>query len=364
MITINNISKKFGDLIVLENVSVQIKKGECIGLIGPSGTGKSVFLRTIAMLEKPDSGKIFINGTEVTNKGTNINKVREKMGMVYQGFHLFSHLNILDNITLAPRKIKKQSKETAGEKAMELLAMVGLSEKAKSFPHELSGGQQQRIAIARCLAMDPEILLFDEPTSALDPSMTGEVLAIIRKLTTMGLTMIIVTHEMSFAKEISSRVFYMDERGIYEEGSPAEIFDNPKKEKTKSFIRKLKVFSYEIRSKGFDMVAMNVQIDNFCKKYNIGSKRIYHIQLFIEELVLELFNRVYPDLPPEIDYTIEYSDENRDVSICMTYTAGCFNPFEINNPEDDDLGMLLVRNLSKKSDHQFKNQKNTLIINL
>ena len=361
MIRINNISKKFGDLNVLGNVCAEIKTGECVAIIGPSGTGKSVFLRTIAMLEKPDGGEIFINETEITQKGTNLNKIREKMGMVYQGFHLFSHLNVLDNITLAPVKVKKQNRDVAEKKAIELLSMVGLSDKAKSFPHELSGGQQQRIAIARCLAMEPEILLFDEPTSALDPVMTREVLAIIRKLTTMGLTMIIVTHEMSFAKDVANRIFFMDEGGIYEEGTPSDIFDKPKKEKTKAFIRKLKVFNFEIRSKGFDIVTMNVQIEIFCKKYNIESKKVYHIQLLLEELLLEIFKHCYESSQPELNYTIEYSEESKEIVICLIYAGGRFNPFE-NEDDKDNLGMLLVNSISKQSDYLFEKNRNTLTI--
>lgn len=361
MIQINNISKRFGDLVVLNDVSAKIKKGECIAIIGPSGTGKSVFLRTIAMLERPDQGKIFINETEITQKGTDINRIREKMGMVYQGFHLFAHLNVIDNITLAPVKVKKRNKAIAEKQAMELLSIVGLSDKARSFPHELSGGQQQRIAIARCLAMEPEILLFDEPTSALDPAMTSEVLAIIRKLTTMGLTMLIVTHEMSFAKDVSNRIFFMEEGGIYEEGTPSEIFENPKREKTNAFIRKLKVFNFEIHSKGFDIVNMNVQIEIFCRKYNIQSKKVYHIQLLLEELLLEIFKHCYDNSHPELTYTIEYSEDSKEVVICLIYEADRFNPFE-NKSEDDNLGMLLVNSISKYSEYLFEKNQNTLTI--
>ena len=224
MIKVSGLTKKFGDLIVFQNINTHINRGECIAIIGPSGMGKSVFLRTITMLEKPDNGSIFINGVDITQKGVDLNRIREKMGMVYQGFHLFSHLNVLENITLAPRLVRKLDFGMAEKRAMELLNMVGLEDKAQSYPHELSGGQQQRIAIARSLAMDPEIILFDEPTSALDPTMTCEVLSIIRKLTKMGLTMLIVTHEMNFAKEVADRIFYMDEGGIYEEGDSLRNF--------------------------------------------------------------------------------------------------------------------------------------------
>lgn len=364
MIKTSDISKQFGDLIVLKNVSAQINKGECIAIIGPSGGGKSVFLRTIALLEKPDHGSVIINGIDITKDNVDINKVREKMGMVYQGFHLFSHLNVLDNITLAPRIVKKQPKMTTEKKAMELLAMVGLTDKARSYPHELSGGQQQRIAIARCLAMEPDILLFDEPTSALDPTMTCEVLSIIRKLTKMGFTMLIVTHEMKFARDVADRVFYIDEGGIYESGKPADIFDNPQKEKTKSFIRKLKVFNYEIKSKGYDIVTMNVQIELFCQKYNIEDKQIYYIQLILEELIVEIFKHCYTDSQPDLTTSVEYSDQDKEVSIGINYKTKSFNPFEQSGIAEDNLGMLLVTSLSKKSDHIFENGHNILTIKL
>lgn len=364
MITVSGLSKRFGSLTVLENVDVQISKGECIAIIGPSGTGKSVFLRSIAMLEKPDNGNIYINGTDITQKEVDINHVREKMGMVYQGFHLFSHLNVLDNITLAPRWVKKQDKKEAEKKAMELLSMVGLIEKAAGYPHELSGGQQQRIAIARCLAMEPEIMLLDEPTSALDPSMTGEVLAIIRKLTKMGLTMLIVTHEMNFARDVADRVFFMDEGGIYEEGTPEEIFDNPQKEKTKAFITRLKTFNYEIRSIGFDMVAMNAQIEIFCQKYKIEGKQVYRIQLLLEELIMEIINNCYKASPPDIGYALSYSDENNEISISMHYRGDIFNPFALSGDDIDDLGMILISGFSDKREHSYENGFNKINIKL
>ncbi len=364
MIRVNGLTKRFGDLTVFDNITTHIRKGECIALIGPSGTGKSVFSRTIALLEKPDNGTVFIDGEEITAKGVNINKVREKMGMVYQGFHLFSHLNVLDNITLAPVKVRKQEKKAAEAKAMELLALVGLTDKARSFPHELSGGQQQRIAIARCLAMEPGIMLFDEPTSALDPTMTGEVLSIIRKLTRMGLTMLIVTHEMKFARDVSDRVFYMDEGGIYEEGTPEEIFDHPRKEKTKAFIRKLRIFNHDILSKGFDMVAMNALIETFCGKYNLEQKQVNNIQLFLEELIVEVFTHCFTDTDPEMHIAIEYSDETNDLSICLTYRAAGFNPFAGSEADIDHLGILLINKMAKSRDYQFDSGINTIRIRL
>lgn len=363
MIRAVNLCKRFGDLIVFKDLSLHIQKGECIAVIGPSGTGKSVLFRTLTLLERPDSGQVFINGTDITGKGVNINKVREKFGMVYQGFHLFSHLNVLDNISLAPRKVKKISRHEAQDRAMELLTMVGLSDKSKSYPHQLSGGQQQRVAIARSLAMDPDIILFDEPTSALDPSMTGEVLTIIRKLAKSGLTMMISTHEMDFAQDVASRVIYMDEKGVYEEGTPDEIFNNPQKEKTRMFIRKLKVFNYTITSRGFDMISMNVQIEMFCQRYNIDPKKINHIQLIIEELIVAVKERFPADSPLNIEFTIEYYAEKGEILVTFIYSGECFNPFEITEGADP-LGMVLITGVAKSFDHSFGNGQNTININL
>ncbi len=363
MIKAENLTKKFGNLTVFEDVNLHVHKGECIAVIGPSGTGKSVLFRSLALLERPNAGHVYINGTNITQKGININKVREKLGMVYQGFHLFSHLNVLDNITLAPVKVRGDSKAKAIKSAEELLAMVGLADKAFSYPHQLSGGQQQRVAIARSLAMEPDIILFDEPTSALDPSMTGEVLAIIRNLARSGLTMMITTHEMGFAQDVANRVFYMDEKGIYEEGTADEIFLSPKREKTRLFIRRLKVFNYSVTSKGFDMVAMNVKIELFCQKYNIEHKKINYIQLVLEELMLEVFNGCYKYLQPDIEYTVEYSEERDEIQITFIYRGEEYNPF-LTIEGSDQLGMVLISGISKSYTHNYENSCNTIILNI
>ncbi len=364
MIHIQGLSKRFGKLLVLKDIDFQVREGECVAIIGPSGAGKSVFLRSIALLEVPERGSICIRETNITNKSVDINKVREKMGMVYQGFHLFSHLNVLDNITLAPRKVRKQSRIEAEQKARELLALVGLSEKAESYPHQISGGQQQRIAIARCLAMEPEIMLFDEPTSALDPTMTREVLAIMRKLTKMGLTMIIVTHEMSFAKEVANRVVYMDEGGIYEEGTPSEIFDHPRKEKTKAFIHQLNVFTYEIHSKGFDMVAMQAKIEVFCQKYQVDSRKIYHIQLVLEELLMVIFRKCYAETSPDMNLSIEFPADREEISISLHYAGQRFDPFQPDMQEEDQLGITIVKKITKESIHFADNGLNSILIKM
>lgn len=239
MIEVKNLTKSFGELSVLKNINNSIEKGEKVVIIGPSGSGKSTFLRCLNLLEMPTGGDIFIDGERITDKHIDINKVREKMGMVFQQFNLFPHLSVLENITLAPIKVKNMGKADAEKKAHELLETVGLADKAKNYPGQLSGGQQQRIAIARALAMEPEIMLFDEPTSALDPEMVGEVLAVMKNLANAGMTMVVVTHEMGFAREVGSRVLFMDDGYILEDDVPEQVFSNPQNDRTKEFLGKI-----------------------------------------------------------------------------------------------------------------------------
>lgn len=240
IIEVKNISKVFGGKVkALNNVSMDIKRGEKIAVIGPSGSGKSTFLRCVNLLEQPNQGEIIVDGVNIMDKSCDINKIRQKMGMVFQQFNLFPHMTVMKNITIAPMKLKKLSKDEAEKKAEELLKRVGLADKADAYPAQLSGGQKQRIAIARALAMEPEIMLFDEPTSALDPEMVGEVLDVMTDLAKAGMTMLVVTHEMGFAKEVSDRVVFMDDGTILEEGSPEQVFTDSKNERTKEFLRKV-----------------------------------------------------------------------------------------------------------------------------
>ncbi len=239
MINVKDLHKSFGENHILRGITEKIHKGEVVAIIGPSGSGKSTFLRCLNLLETPDSGEIYVDGELINDKKADVNKIRQKMGMVFQHFNLFPHLTVLNNITLAPVKLKLMTKEEAEKKAMELLNMVGLAGKASSYPVQLSGGQKQRIAIARSLAMNPEIMLFDEPTSALDPEMVGEVLGVMKTLAQSGMTMVIVTHEMGFAREVASRVLFVDQGIILEQGKPAELFDNPKNERTQQFLSKV-----------------------------------------------------------------------------------------------------------------------------
>ena len=239
MIEVKDLHKSFGKLNVLTGITETIKDQEVVCVIGPSGSGKSTFLRCLNLLEEPTSGSILVDGVEITDEKNDVNKIRENMGMVFQRLNLFPHMSVLDNITLAPMKVKGIDKAKAEAEAMELLKKVGLEEKAKVYPDNLSGGQQQRVAIARALAMHPDIMLFDEPTSALDPEMVGEVLNVIRDLAKEGMTMVIVTHEMGFAREVADRVLFIDGGKVLEQGTPQELFGNPQQERTKNFLAKV-----------------------------------------------------------------------------------------------------------------------------
>jgi len=362
MITIKNLSKSFGSLTVLQNVNAVIEKGECVSVIGPSGTGKSVFLSCLNGLLTPDAGNVFIDGVDFFDKKTDINKMRERMGMVYQSFNLFSHLTVLENIILAPIKIKKIPKDEAVKKARELLNTVSLATKENAYPNELSGGQKQRIAIARALAMDPQVILFDEPTSALDPGMAGEVLAVIRSLAKQGMTMVIVTHEMSFAKEVSNRVFYMDCMGIHETGTPDEIFDKPQKEKTRAFIMRLKTLDLCIDSHKFDLLAHMSAIEQFCVKYNIEKKRINKTQMVFEELVMYLLKNHFTETDiPDIAVAIDYAEREKDIVINVNYGGKTSDPFA-GTDDDDSLGLLMVQRMSKSAVYENDNGKNKITV--
>lgn len=238
-VVVRNLKKKFGSLEVLKSIDVEIDTGEVVVMLGPSGSGKSTFLRCLNRLEVITDGEVYIDGVSVSDKKTDINKLRENIGMVFQHFNLFPHMSVLENIMLAPVELKKMTKAEAGERGLELLRRVGLEEKAHVYPPQLSGGQKQRVAIARALAMNPDIMLFDEPTSALDPEMVGEVLQVMKELAADGMTMVVVTHEIGFAREVASRVIFMDGGYIVEQGTPDEIFNNPKEPRTIDFLNKV-----------------------------------------------------------------------------------------------------------------------------
>ena len=319
IIRIEHLTKVYPNITPLKDVSAEVRDGDVISVIGPSGTGKSTLLRCINLLETPTEGHVWVNGTEVTAPGCDLGRVRQKMGMVFQSFNLFSHLTVIENIMLAPMDLLKKKKQDAYDEGMRLLRMVGLAEKALNYPDELSGGQKQRIAIARTLAMDPDIILLDEPTSALDPTMVGEVQAVIRELAKMGKTLMIVTHEMNFARAISNRVFFMDESGIYEEGTPEQIFDNPQKENTRRFIRKLKVLELRIENRDYDFLAMAGEIEKYSRKNQIPWKTAQHLRLAFEELVQQT---LVPALQPPLVYvTVEYSAVDESAVMTIRYNG-------------------------------------------
>ena len=274
MITISHLSKTYhnpdgSSLTVLKDVNCDILPGEVISIIGPSGTGKSTLLRAMNLLDPPTGGSILVNGEDILAKGYPVHKMRQKMGMVFQGFNLFDHMTVLENVMYAPCKIQKISLEQARGEAMALLRKVGLADKAEVYPESLSGGQKQRVAIARCLAMKPEVILFDEPTSALDPTMVGEVLSVIRQLAKEGMTMLIVTHEMKFARDVSTRIFFMYDGFIHEDGTPQQIFETPRRSATKAFVQRIRKEVFEVNNADFDFLDMNTKIQQFCIKYNI-----------------------------------------------------------------------------------------------
>lgn len=328
MITVKNLRKVYPNITPLKDVNAEIKKGEVISIIGPSGTGKSTFLRCLNRLETPTSGEIIVNGVNVMDPKTNLSKVRMKMGMVFQSFNLFAHKSIVENVMMAPVDLLGIDKKEAYSEALRLLDTVGLKSKADNFPDELSGGQKQRVAIARALAMHPDIILFDEPTSALDPTMVSEVLAVISNLAKQGMTMMIVTHEMRFARDVSTRIFYMDEGVIYEEGTPKQIFENPKKERTKNFIFRIRDWNWEIHSKSFDFFGMMGSLENFASRQFLNKTQLTHVKLAIEEILTGNLIPICEDnTDPQIKLTFSAAEEGKEMHLKLSYKGLNKNPF-------------------------------------
>ena len=339
MIELVHLEKKYDKITPLSDVNAVINNGDVISVIGPSGTGKSTLLRCINMLERPTGGQILLDGVDITAPKYDLSLARRKMGMVFQSFNLFGHLTVIENLMRAPMDILKKTKQEAYDRGMELLDSVGLAGRALQYPDELSGGQKQRVAIARTLAMDPDVILLDEPTSALDPTMVGEVQSVIRDLAQTGKTMIIVTHEMSFARAICNRVFYMDEGGIYEEGDPKQIFDAPGKELTRRFIRRLKVMDISVEDGKIDFPGISTEIDRYCFKNDIPPRMKNHIHLFFEELVQMI---LIPALKsPRIHMTLEYSEAEKRIEIRVRYNGDSFNPEDTEN----DISLKLVKSM-------------------
>ena len=317
MIQINHLQKSFGKLNVLNDVNAHIHPGEIISIIGPSGAGKSTFLRCLNLLEQPTGGSIMIDGEDLLAHGVNVARIRQKMGMVFQSFNLFNHLSVLDNVCIGPVKLLKKSRKEAEERGMELLKMVGMAEKAHSMPEDLSGGQKQRAAIARCLSMEPEIILFDEPTSALDPTMVSEVLSVIRSLARQGMTMAIVTHEMSFARDVSTRVFYMDKGTIYEEGTPEQIFEHPNRELTRIFVNRIRDFHFCFHSRDYDRYALKSEWQQYCNKYFLTRETMQKAL----KLGVSLF-RLIPFDKGAVDMFFRYSEKTRQMSVEVLLPPG------------------------------------------
>ncbi len=328
MIELRHLRKEFEDVTPLEDVNATINDGDVIAVIGPSGTGKSTLLRCINMLETPTSGEVIVDGRVINDGTCDINEVRKKMGMVFQSFNLFGHLTVIENIMNPQITLLGRSRQEAYDKAMDLLYKVGLSAKALSYPDELSGGQQQRIAIARTLAMDPEIILFDEPTSALDPSMIGEVQSIIRMIAKTGRTMMIVTHEMDFARKISNRVWFMDEGGIYEEGTPKQIFEHPLKDNTRKFIQRLSSLSYRIEDTEFDFQVVVDELQLYAEKLLIENERTSKLQIALEEICV---NNLFQIEEPNIYARIDYSEKSDVLSLDLKYKGEHYDPKESDN---------------------------------
>ena len=358
MIKIEHLRKEYPNVTPLKDVCTEINKGDVISVIGPSGTGKSTLLRCLNQLEEPTSGTVTVDGEVITDPKCDISKVRRKMGMVFQSFNLFANLNIIENVMSAPVNLLKVPPEQARTEGMELLRRVGLAEKAENFPDELSGGQKQRVAIARAIAMKPEIILFDEPTSALDPTMVGEVLSVIRSLAKEGMTMMIVTHEMKFARDVSTRVFYMDEGGIYEDGTPEQIFENPQKEKTRIFIKRLKQLTLEVTSPDADFVGFVSQIEEFGRRNLLSAKMIHNIQLCFEELVIQ-------NILPKIDHNslpvnavTEYSEADGSAAMSITYGGEKYDPLA----EGDELSAVIVKKLAAETKYGFENKNRINVI--
>jgi polar amino acid transport system ATP-binding protein len=341
MIKVEGLAKVFGDVAVLRDVNAEIRKGEVVSIIGPSGTGKSTFLRCLNLLERPTSGQIVVNGTNILSPKADIAAVRRQMNMVFQSFNLFAHLTVLENLTLGPIKLRGLARADAEARARELLKLVGLAEKADHYPDELSGGQKQRVAIARCVAMEPAVILFDEPTSALDPTMVSEVLAVIRRLAKQGMTMVIVTHEMDFARDVSNRVFYMDEGVVYEAGPPEQVFGSPQRPKTRAFIHRIRSYQTRLQSADSDFYAMQGEIEAFCEKQLISHRARHDLLALVEEVVQRHFAEASGGA---LELAVEYAEKTGEIQL-LAATRGTR---DLMSPSgEDDLALLLIQNLVK-----------------
>ncbi len=357
MIKVEHLSKTFENgLQVLKDINCTVNKGDVISIIGPSGTGKSTFLNCLNLLEQPTGGHVYIKGEDILDPKSNVPKIRQKMGMVFQNFNLFEHLTIMENLTLGQIKLLGRTPEEARAKGYELLKMVGLAEKCNAMPSQLSGGQKQRVAIARTLSMDPEIILFDEPTSALDPTMVSEVLSVMRALAKTGITMLIVTHEMSFARNVSNRIFFMCNGYIWEDGTPEQIFENPQKNETRVFINRIRGLHFDIESSDYDLYLFNSKIEQFGAKYFFTPDRVTSLLHVIEEVLTIL------DCNKGLEIDLEYSEKEGEV--CMKVLQKGVSQSIINNPETDEISLAIIQGSCKSIDEKISEKGVELTFNI
>ena len=356
VIQIEHLKKSYPNATPLKDVSAQVNRGDVIAVIGPSGTGKSTLLRCLNRLEEPDQGSIQVLGQQLIGaKPQNLSAIRRQMGMVFQSFNLFPHLTVVENLMLGPVELLGLSRQEAYDRGIALLQQVGLVEKAWNYPDELSGGQKQRVAIARTLAMEPQIILFDEPTSALDPTMVGEVLSVIRRLAEQGLTMLIVTHEMKFARDVSNRVFYMDQGLIYEEGSPQQIFEGPKTQRCRAFVHRLKTFHLEIQAKTFDFIAAAAQIEAFARKQLLGERQARKYQQIFEELCVAVILLVLPDSGPwPVTFDAACSEDGGRCEAVISWPGPAFDPLT----QGDALSVKLALSRTQSSQYAYHEEVN------
>ncbi len=359
LIELKNITKDFGATRVLENVTMTVDKGDVVAVVGNSGCGKTTLLRCMNLLERPTAGQVFIDGEELTAKGADVDRIRRRMGMVYQHFNLFSHLSVLENVTMAPRLVNHMPADEAKELGMRYLRMVGMQERADRPIGQLSGGQKQRVAIARCLAMQPEVVLFDEPTSALDPTMVDEVLAVIRNLVKNGLTCVIVTHEMDFARSVASRVVFLADGGIYEQASPEEFFNAPKGEKTKAFVRRVKLFTYESALHDLDLYTLLAQMRTYCGRYGFSRRAATRVQLVTEELVTFLQELGGSG---KVVVQVSYEEKTGRKEFVLRDTVPGGNHLE--DPRLDELSSTIVRNCAGEIQYTTENGYNVLSLDI
>ena len=360
IIRVSHLKKVYPNATPLRDVNAVICKGDVISIIGPSGTGKSTLLRCLNRLEEASEGQIEVFGAQITGAGPKeLSTLRRRMGMVFQSFNLFAHLTVIENVMLAPVELKGVDRQQAYARGMELLQSVGLAEKAFNYPDELSGGQRQRVAIARTLGMEPEVILFDEPTSALDPTMVGEVLAVIRRLAGQGLTILIVTHEMKFARDVSTRVFYMDQGVIYEEGSPSEVFESPKTDRCRAFVHRLKTFHLDINSKTFDFIGTSTQLDNFARRQLLGAAQSLKYQQIFEEICVSI---ILPTLRMDESWSLTFDaacrEDGSECEAVIRWQGDAFNPLNC----EDDLSLKLALAKTKDSRYCFQDGTNVVTI--